>query len=180
MKNLAACKLWAFSDAAHANLKGHASQLGYVIFLVDDNGCANVIKWCSKKISRVVKSSLAAETLALLETADNAFFLKRLLESMLCIPDCIEVCCFTDNKSIVDHVSKSTTTVKDFRLRVDMACLRDMLNRKEISYLKWVDTHHQLADCLTKSTASSKNLIDVLTQNKVDVNLFSNMQSTYL
>ncbi len=89
----------------------------------------------------------------------------------------IKICCFTDNKSIVDHVFKSTTTVKDFRLRVDMACLRDMLRRGEISDIKWVDTHHQLADCLTKATASCKNLMDVIKGNRIDQNLYSTMQS---
>ena len=120
LKNLATCKLWAFSDAAHANLKGHGSQLGYVIFLVDEAGNANVLKWCSKKIARVVKSSKAAETLALLETADDAFFLKKIIESTLGIPDSIEVICFTDNMSIVDHVTKSTTTLSDFREKIKM------------------------------------------------------------
>ena len=79
MKDISKCKLWVFSDASHANLKGGASQFGYVIFLVDEVGTANVIKWTSKKISRVVKSTLASETLALLEAAENAYFLKRLL-----------------------------------------------------------------------------------------------------
>ena len=50
-----------------------------------------MIKWNSKKIPRVVKSSLAAETLALLEAADNAYFLKRLLESILSIPESLSV-----------------------------------------------------------------------------------------
>ena len=99
---------------------------------------------------------------------------------MLSIPDRIQIRCFTDNKSIVEHISTSTTTVKDFRLRVDVACLRDMLKRGEIGSVQWVDTHHQLADCLTKATASCKSLIDVLKQNKIDRSLYLNMQTAYL
>lgn len=172
LQNLAQLQIWAFSDAAHANLKGQASQLGYCIFLVDRQGNANVLKWCSKKIARVIKSSMAAETLALLETADNAFYLKRLTESILCIPDCIEIKCFTDNRSIVDHVSKTTTSLSDFRLKVDMACLRDMLNRREIKSISWVDTKNQLADGLTKYTASCTKLLEVLKCNKIEYNAY--------
>ena len=169
LADLANCKIWVFSDAAHANLKNYASQLGFVLFLVDNHGNANHIKWCSKKISRVVKSSLAAETLALLEAADNAYFFKRLFESMMCIPNGIDIICFTDNMSIVEHISKSTSTGNDFRLKVDMCCLRDMVNRKEICALHWIEAKLQLADCLTKATASAKNLLDVLKNNRIDI-----------
>ena len=175
LRNIRKCKLWVFSDASHANLKGGASQFGYVIFLVDEEGNSNVVKWMSKKISRVVKSTLAAETLALLEAAENAYFLKRLLESMLCIPDSegLEIVCLTDNKSIVQHVNKSTKSVCDFRLRVDVACLRDMLQRREIASISWVSSENQLADCLTKSTASCKNLLKALRENKLDLRLLN-------
>ena len=71
LKNLKKCKFYVFSDASHANLKGGASQFGFVIFLVDEEGNANVLKWASTKVSRLVKSALAAETLALLEAAEN-------------------------------------------------------------------------------------------------------------
>ena len=55
-----------------------------------------------------------------------------------------------------------------------------MLKRGEIMDIKWVDTHHQLADCLTKATASSTNLLDVIKDNKIDLNLYSTMQSASL
>ena len=168
LQNVYNCELWVFSDAAHANLKNEASQLGYVILLVDERGTTNLIKWNSKKISRVVKSSLAAETLALLEAADNAFYIQKLLESITCVPDSNQIRCFTDNMSIVEHISTTTCNLSDFRLRVDMSCLRDMVKRKEIYSLTWVDKRYQIADCLTKSTASSKNLMDILQNNKID------------
>ena len=85
----------------------------------------------------------------------------------------IEVRCFTDNKSIVDHVFKSTNKVADFRLRVDIACLRDMIRRQEISHIHWIDTASQLADCLTKADCSSKNLSTVLTSNLMSSNIMA-------
>ena len=162
------CKLVVFSDASHANLKGGASQFGYVVLLVDHTGTTNIIKWVSKKISRVVKSTLAAETLALMEAAQNAFFIKCLLESMLNIGNTYEIFCLCDNQSLVEHVNKSTKTVSDFRLRVDLACLRDMINRNEVTSIKWVNNSLQIADCLTKETASSENLLRVIRTNRLD------------
>ena len=94
---------------------------------------------------------------------------------MLCIPDSegLEIVCLTDNKSIVQHVNKSTKSVCDFRLRVDVACLRDMLQRREIASISWVSSENQLADCLTKSTASCKNLLKALRENKLDLRLLN-------
>ena len=41
------------------------------------------------------------------------------------------------------------TTVTDKRLRVDIARLREMVDKSEIT-ISWVDEKEQLADCLTK------------------------------
>ena len=54
-------------DAAHANLEGRASQQGHLILAVHASitNCrvlVSVLSWQSKKIKRVVRSSLAAET----------------------------------------------------------------------------------------------------------------------
>ena len=54
-------------DAAHANLEGGASQQGHLI-LAEHASITNcrvpvsVLSWQSKKIKRVVRSSLAADT----------------------------------------------------------------------------------------------------------------------
>ncbi len=69
----------------------------------------------------------------------------------------------------MDHVEKCTKKVTDFRLRVDVACLRDMLNRKEIDDIRWVCGSQQLADCFTKANASSTNLTDVILSNRLSV-----------
>ena len=56
-----------FSDASFANLSDGGSQGGYILFLADRHGERLVISWKSRKVRRVVKSTTAAETLALLE-----------------------------------------------------------------------------------------------------------------
>lgn len=62
-----------------------------------------------------------------------------------------------DNKSLVDALH-SCKNVDDRRLRIDIAVLRDMLERGEIGEVSWVDTSQQLADCLTKKGASTERL----------------------
>ena len=119
LTDIGKCSIVVYSDASHANLKGSASQAGYVMFLVDSAGKANTLKWQSKKISRVIKSTLAAETLALLEGAENAYFVKQLMVGILGLGKVadIGIHCLTDNKSLVDSVN-STNTLTDYRLRM--------------------------------------------------------------
>ena len=58
-------QLVSFSDASLANLKNDGSQGGGIIFIVGENGEYVSLTWNSKKIKRMVKSTIAAETLAL-------------------------------------------------------------------------------------------------------------------
>ena len=74
------------------------------------------------------------------------------------IPPTIE--CVTDNKSLHETL-KTTTTLSDKRLRVDIARLRQMVERKEID-VTWVEGNRQIADSLTKRGASSQRLLEVL------------------
>ena len=72
--------------------------------------------------------------------------------------------CISDNESLVE-TAYSTNSLADYRLRIDMACIRNMISNNEIASLRWIKTQSQLADCLTKQGASCQNLIDVLHTN---------------
>ena len=78
MKNIDECFLECFSDSSFANLADGGSQGGYIIFLVDSDGHRCPIFWQSRKIRRVVKSTLAAETLALLDGAEASYFIAKI------------------------------------------------------------------------------------------------------
>lgn len=163
MEELGDCYLECFSDASFANLAGNGSQGGFVIFLRDDGGKRCPVYWQSRKIRRVVKSTLSAEALALLECAETAVYLAKILHE---ISDCgsLKIRCFTDNKSLVDALH-SCRSVEDRRLRIDIAVLCDMLERGEVTEVAWVDTSGQLADCLTKKGASTERLRAAVGQN---------------
>ena len=83
----------------------------------------------------------------------------------------------TDNESLANAV-RTTTSVEEKRLRIDMACLREMISTGEIQELKWVATEHQLADCLTKQGAKTDHLLALIKrQTRLDPNSLRFMPS---
>ena len=147
------CMLICYSDAAFGNLNDNGSQGGHIIFLKDREGNSCPIVWRSRRVRRVVKSTLAAETLSLLDAAENGMYLAVLMKTILGNQYDIPMICLVDNKSLVESL-KSTKLVEDRSLRINMAVLRDMMTRGDIQNVEWVETAKQLADCLTKKGAS--------------------------
>ena len=74
-----------YSDASFGNLAGGGSQGGYIIFLSDPDGSRCPLSWQSRKVCRVVKSTLAAETLALLDAAEAGVYLANLITEVVCL-----------------------------------------------------------------------------------------------
>ena len=149
------CILECYSDASFANLPDGGSQGGFLIFIKDTNGLRCPIYWQSRKVRRVVKSTLSAEALALLDCAETAIYISRMLLELTKMN--IKIRCVIDNKSLFDALY-SSKSIEDRRLRIDIAVLRDMIDRAEISDVSWVGTSLQLADCLTKRGASTQRL----------------------
>ena len=114
-----------YSDAAHGNLSNGGSQGSYVIFLCGRNRMCSRLNWQSKRIPRIVRSSLAAETLALSDALDDAIYLRKLFSEIMFndiydIP--IEI--IIDNKSLYDALF-STKNVIEKCLRIDMAFVKE-------------------------------------------------------
>ena len=55
----------------------------------------------------------------------------------------------------------------DHRLHIDIARIKEMLAGRELDSVKWFRSEDQLADCLTKTGASCKNLLRVIAQNSL-------------
>ena len=68
-------KLVMFASASHGNLPNWESQLGYLTFLVGENIKCSILNWQSKRIKWVVRSSLAAETLAFSDATDDEIYI---------------------------------------------------------------------------------------------------------
>ena len=126
------------------------------------------IAWQSKRIKRVVKSTLAAETLAMVDMTEACIFYRKLLLELLQLEDKtgnIKIICKTDNSCLYDAVH-STTQILDKRLRIEMAILREMIDRKEIERISWIPTDTQIADALTKKGVPSFKILGYISEPK--------------
>ena len=118
--------------------------------------------WSANKIKRIVDSTLEAECLSLLSGLKEAIYLREVIEEIFNLKDKeIPVKAIVDNKSTVEAIH-STAPVEDKKLRRDVARIKQMLSLKEIRSVSWCPGKEQLADCMTKRTASSFNLLQVL------------------
>ena len=72
--DISASLIVVFSDASYANLPGACSQGGHIILMVSRSGKFCPLSWQSKKIRRVCKSTLAAESWAMVEAVECADF----------------------------------------------------------------------------------------------------------
>lgn len=160
MKNIENCQLVCYSDASWANLPSEGSQGGMLIMLRDEDGNQCPIHWQSRKIRRVVKSTLAAETLALLDCAEEACHIANMISDILGTPK-LKVSCEVDNKSLVEALY-SKKQVDGKRLRVEIAILQEMMSMGEISKVEWIPTASQLANSLTKGGTSTKALLEAV------------------
>ncbi|XP_057309261.1 uncharacterized protein LOC130647426 [Hydractinia symbiolongicarpus] len=112
----------SYIDASYGNLSDGGSQGGYVIFLSNkDKSITIPLAWQSKRVRRVVKSTLSGETLALIEAAESSYWLSSIIRDVVFDGKGLQIAmeCYTDCKSLVDaaHYSKG---ILHRRLRVDM------------------------------------------------------------
>jgi hypothetical protein len=91
--------------------------------------------------------------------------IKSTLEKILRIETLSLLLC-TDSKSLYDCLVKLGTT-QGKRLMVDLMCLRQSYERREITEIKWIDGDNNPADAMTKSKPCQalRDLIDTNTVN---------------
>ena len=151
------------TDASLSNLNEGVDSVEARIVIVknDKDDCAPIL-WSANKIKRIVDSTLEAECLSLLSGLKEAIYLREVIEEIFKLKDkAVPVRAIVDNKSTVDAVH-STAPVEDKKLRRDVARIKQMLNTKEIRSVTWCPGREQLADCMTKRTASSFKLMQVM------------------
>ena len=96
-----------YNGSSLENLKDDGSQGGFIICLVSENNISGPIMWKSKKLCRVVKSAVVAETLIQVKAAEACFWIESLLCEMYCKPNNdknIKIECYTDNHLLYDSV----------------------------------------------------------------------------
>ena len=156
-------KIVAFTDSSFANNQDFSSQIGFVIALTDVNNNANIIHWTSVKSRRVTRSVLASELYAMSLGFDAATTIKATLDQILSkrrtTP--IPLTIFTDSKSLYDCLIKLGTT-NEKRLMIDLMCLRQSYQRREITEVVWIKGEENAADAMTKEKCCNalKNMVD--------------------
>lgn len=152
-------RLLVFTDASFANNKDLSSQIGYILVLADITNKANIVHWSSIKCKRVTRSVLASELYAMAHGFDIGAAIKATVEQILQIELPLVLC--TNSRSLYDCLVKLGTT-QEKRLMIDVMCLRQSYERREITEVKWIDGDSNPADSMTKSKASTalKKLID--------------------
>ena len=86
-------KIVCYNDSSLENFKDGGSQGGFIIYLVGENDVSSPIMWKSKKLCRVVKSTMAAETLIQVKAIEACLWLANLWSKML-------YCKHNDDKNI--------------------------------------------------------------------------------
>ena len=174
--NLGDCRDWklnVFCDASWGNLPdGTSSAQGHVIFITGKDGKSCPLSWTSNKVKRKVSSTLAAETLSLHDSLDEAIY----LNSLIC-ETCFDNKCHTTNIPIVAHTDNrslhenlhSTKQVHEKRLRVNIAEIRRLLAEKEVKAVMWIQSSNQIADILTKKGVNPCAILDIFKKAHIDI-----------
>ena len=155
--------LQTFCDASYANLSNGGSQGGMFVFLADKEGQVAPLSCTSKRLRRVCRSTISAETMAMLDSIDTCIWLRHIIEEINGAISAVKV--KTDNMSLTEAVH-STTSVEEKRLRVDIAAIRDDI-KQNIIVVEWISKENQVADVLTKQGANQVKLICLLKNGRI-------------
>ena len=156
--------LISFFDASLGKSHSNKAQQGQVHFVstakaLSGPDVANIVEFRSSRITRVVKSSLAAEGNSLSTAADEQLYLRLLCEVIwyglpkmttqwkesLRIPGVV----VTDAKALFDHLLKTGHLTAERQTMLDILAAKQLIESASMK-VAWVPTFRQFADGLTK------------------------------
>ena len=175
----------SFSDASFASKKIPLSQAGNIILATHQQIEKNVsspvspLSWGSKKIQKVVTSTLAAETMSLSSSLDQLSWIRLYWHWLYCpndewkhpsetlqklpkaitsitpkYPETTEATSVVDCKSLFDLVTRTAPpNCQEFRTQLQAQAIKEQLG--EGVGVRWVHSGAQLADSLTKIMENS-------------------------
>jgi hypothetical protein len=147
-----------FIDVFFANVNLH-SQIDYVIYLVNDRLKANIIHWFFTKCKRMIRSVLAAKLYAMTNAFDADSVIKSIIQRKFNI--FLSMILLTDSRSLYDSLVKLEIT-SEKRFMIDLMCLRQSYERREITKIRWIDEDTNSLDAMIKinSCQTLTKLID--------------------
>ena len=157
--------LVTYFDASLGKEKDGKSQLGHVHFMTSSGSAegpapAVAVDFSTNKSTRVVRSSMAAEASSMSIAVDRHLYNRLLIQMLWDGPFQLEAdwrakmtvsgTVVTDAKSLYDHLQTTGQIPTERQTMLDLMVARDMLEQN-LFVLKWVPTHRQHADGLTKA-----------------------------
>ena len=165
-------KILAVTDGAYLKLEQKTkSIMGRFLFLSNKEETKVVpLMWKSKSIPTVCKSAKDAETRAADKTIEDAIYVARCIREIYTGERGeaqIQVDVVTDSQPLIDSVN-SSKQVENKLLRPIIKFMKQMLDAKMISSMRWCDTKVCVADMLTKSGSPlTKPVMNILRSNKM-------------
>jgi len=159
--------LLVFTDISFANNRDLFSQIGYVLVLADSTGHANILHWLSTKCKRVTRSILVSELYGMAHGFDMGASVKSTVDKVLQIDLPLVIC--TDSKSLYECLVKLDTTQEKW-LIIDVMCLHQAYERREIAEVKWIKGNSNPADAITKAKPSN-TLMQLLDTNTLQLDV---------
>ena len=149
-----------FADGALGGSEGH-SRLGALLTVTDKfpSGLSHLVGWESKRLRRVVRSSLAAEIHAANEQTDYANLVRNLYQDVL--TGSVPLILATDCQSLFSHV-RANKTMAERALQKPFFQLQEMLNNLTIQNIVLLSGSDNPADALTKAKRAPTLSIDTL------------------
>ena len=160
-----------YFDASLGKEEGYKSQAGMVTFASDGKvlekmtNC-NRVEAHSKKITRVVKSSLAAESASLSMAVDKHLYSRVLFQALMYGEGrigadwrkdlTVEGYVVTDARALFDHITTTGSLPAERATMMDLLAAKEMIEQALFT-MRWVPTQHQFADHLTKTMICELN-----------------------
>ena len=155
-------KIVVYSDGSFRNLcRGVSSGSGRIILLVDEHRRCCVLTWTSNKLKKVVDSTLAAESLSLVNAIKEAVYVQHIMKELIGDRASLPIYCVVDSQGTQDAVY-STKLVEDRLTRLYIAAIKEHLESRAIEKVIHVRGEWMLADSLTKRGAPNRLLLEVL------------------
>ena len=161
----------SFGDASFASSKCLSSHQGTVVCATDHRLESNQeaplspLVWLSKKIPRVVRSTLSAEAYSMSKSVDVLGWMRSMWgcvhipefpwgEPLKAYKMMARAVLITDCKSLFDLVNRlAMPSCEEFRTVLEILLIKQRI--QENTVCKWVPTTIMLADCLTKPMDAS-------------------------
>ena len=119
-------------------------------------------------MKRVVTSTFDAETISLELGLEEAMVIKNQLETMTGLGgDLIRIEAFVDCKDTYEAIVSNKKFPKGSRLAsLEVAKIKEMIERNQVYRVTWLDTSHQLADILTKRGVAAEPLVRTMNDGR--------------